>query len=73
MAWLLQILSMQKILITNIYQLYQFHSQFISKGRSKVCIIFVFKKNSKIVAIIKFKYYMTYIGIFEGNVGHFCH
>ena len=60
----LKVLGVQKVLVTNIYQLSQFYSQSFSRGRSGAYFVLVFKGNMRMVAIIGFKRGMACTGIF---------
>ena len=70
---LLEVLSMQKVLPTNVYQLFQFYSQSFSWERSVACVILVFKKNMQMIATVELKRYMTCTGVLGVFVGKLCH
>ena len=66
-------LSVQKVLATNIYQLFQFYSQFFGKKRSGACVTLVFKRDIKMEATIEFKRDMacdSVLRIVEGKLRH---
>ena len=62
---------MEKILIANLYQLFQLFSWLISKARSWAGVNILFKRNSGVISAIELKQIVIDAGIFGIFVGKF--